>query len=203
MKKLFIIISILVSSLIIGCSQQLECPECPKVECTPCPPCPELKEVTKYVCQDNTVVDNKEDCATSAEQGTAIEDIPYNPVTTNEEGTYISSAIIKVGCYRGMNAAVMSFNINVLADKIKFQVKENLDEEFKTVYEMDGVNSASRYAVICDSCYSGDFQLKKDKQYLARIEFDLTSLFNTKQYSNEHIVDTRETSDYMTRICSS
>ena len=196
MNKGLIIGLILVLAFIISCTQPQECPTCEEKKC-PEVTCPAEKEVTKYVCQDNSIVDKIEDCGKKA-----AEDKLYTPITTNEAGSYINGVTIKSGCYRGMNTAVMSFDIGVLADKINFQVKESPDEEFKTLYEMNGVNKATRYAIICDNCYSGDFQLKNNKQYLARIEFDLTSLFKTKQYSNEQIIDTRATSEFMTKICS-
>ncbi len=196
MKRGLVIGLILFVIFIISCAPPAECPtseekECPKVEC------PGTEEVTKYVCTDDRIVDTKEDCTTKPTEGDKL----YTPITTNEEGSYITSVTMKSGCYRGINTAVMSFDIGVLADKIRFQVKEDPSEEFKTLYEMNGVNKATRYGVICD-CKSGDFQLELNKQYLARLEFDLGSLFKTIQYSNEFIIDTRDTSDYMAKVCA-
>lgn len=193
MKSVFIIILALSLIFIIGCKPE-ECPVCEKEKC-PEVKCP-TETTTKYVCSDSRVVDAKEDCEKKTE-------VKFVPITTNEEGTYINSVKMTSGCYRGENSAVVSFDIGVQADQIRLQVKEDPSEEFKTIYNITGIKSGTWYVVICDTCYSGDVQLKKNKQYLARIEFDLTSLFKTKQYSNEHIIDTRDTSEYITKICSS
>ena len=77
---------------IFGCSQvaeQVECPkceECTKVEC----PSSETIEVIKYVCSDDRVVDSKEECSAEAIKAASAEDKLYEPVTTNEEGSYIN-----------------------------------------------------------------------------------------------------------------
>ena len=91
-------------------------------------------------------------------------------------------------------------NIVALED-VSFEVKESVDGEYKEVYKTNGLFDKHAYFEICNTCSKdADFNLAKDSVYLFRIRFNMTVL-NKIYYSNEHIIDTREDSDYMTKKC--
>jgi hypothetical protein len=188
-----------------------ECPSCPECNCPQCPECvmdcslcpekvkteKETIEITRYVCSDESVVDNKEDCFKEAES-----DIDFQPVLTNEEGTSIVNATVKPACISGNNGGWIYFKTDVLPKEVIFEVKESADDEYSEIYSMNGLFERYTYFQIGDT-YSGnaEFNLEEDSVYLFRIKFNVT-LHNKVYYSNEHIIDTRADSDYMKKDCS-
>lgn len=204
MKRGLIILLIIGIVFIIACktpsepSTEIECPEkvCPTVTCPECESCPEqeVKEITKYVCPDEKIVDNKDDCFKK-------KDLKFTPITTNEEGTLIELVEAKPGCQGIFNGGQVYFKIGAISDAINFQVRQ--DGAYETVYTAPSIINKYIDFAICDECTAGEFQLKSGTQYLFRIEFDLTSTYGRIEYSNEHVIDTETDSDYTIKECSS
>ena len=79
--------------------------------------------------------------------------------------------------------------------------------EFKKIKEFPGLLEKYRYFTICSlkdiECKeSADFYLEKSKLYLLRIRFDESSTTGKIEFSNEYLIDTTTTSDYLTKKCS-
>jgi len=188
-----------------------ECPECDECICEKCPDCvmdcslcPEKTKtetitVTKYVCSDERVVDNIDDCETIPDTELYTD---FEPILTNEEGTSIVNVTLRPACIKGKNGGLVYFETGVLPKDIVFEIKEEVNQEYKEIYKMDGLFDQYKYFEICDECKGGaDFNLEKNKAYLFRLKFNMTVL-NSIQYSNEHIINTNPESDYMTKKCS-
>ncbi len=200
---LLVCLIIIVSVLLL--QKPKECPSCPECICPDCVMdcslCPEkiktetkTVETIKYVCPDGRDVDRKQDCLNQ-------DDIDFEPVMTNQEGTSINEVNVKPACIRGNNGGFVYFNTSILPKEIIFQVKESIDEEYREIHRMNGVFYKYTYFEICETCLSNaDFSIEKDKVYLFRIMFNMTVL-NKVYYSNEHILDTRENSDYIKKKC--
>ncbi len=206
-----VIVIVLVFAFIF--QKPAECPECPECICEKCPDCvmdcslcPEKTKtetetitLTKYVCPDKRVVDNSNECETIPE----IElNTYFEPILTNEEGTSIVNVTVKPACIKGKNGGFVYFKTGVLPKDIAFEVKEDVNQEYKEVYKMDGLFERYKYFEICDECTTdADFNLEKNKVYLFRLRFNMTVL-NKVYYSNEHIINTNPESSYMTKVCS-
>ena len=190
-----------------------ECPDCPECICEKCPDCimdcslcpekikteTETITITKYVCPDERVVDNADECETIPETELNTD---FEPILTNEEGTSIVNVEVKPACIKGRNGGLVYFETGVLPKDIVFEIKEDVNQEYKEIYKMDGLFDQYKYFEICDECIGGaDFNLEKNKVYLFRLRFNMTVL-NKVQYSNEHIINTNPESSYMTKICS-
>lgn len=201
---------ILLASLIILISVVLlkkpnECPSCPECICPDCVMdcslCPEkiktetnTLETIRYICFDGRAVDEKQDCLNQ-------DDIDFQPVLTNEEGTSIKEVNVNPACIKGNNGGFVYFDTSVLPKEIIFQVKESIDDEYREIHRMNGVFYKYTYFEICETCFgNADFSLEKDKVYLFRAMFNMTVL-DKVYYSNEHIIDTREHSDYIKKKC--
>lgn len=206
-----VIVIVLVFAFIF--QRPAECPECPECICEKCPDCimdcslcPEKTKtktetitVTKYVCPDNRIVDNVDDCETIPE---AELDTDFEPILTNEEGTSIINVTLKPACIKGKNGGLVYFKIGVIPKDIVFEVKEDVNQEYREIYKMDGLFDKYKYFEICDECTTdADFNLEKNRVYLFRLRFNMTVL-NKVYYSNEHIINTNPESSYMTKICS-
>ena len=178
-----------------------ECPECP-LECD-CQVNTKTKEVFKYVCEDGFVANSKDECF-------ALRDVEFDPITTNENGTPIQFVTVRPFCTNNYhNGGHIRFSINRVAQNISFQVKEHPEQDWLTLDVIQGTIEGNTFFGICDSCKDRDFQLLPGRVYLFRMMFDITkpSSYPIKYpeeliYSNEHIIDTREKSDYMREDCS-
>ncbi len=206
-----VIITILLFAFVF--KKPAECPDCPECICEKCPDCvmdcslcPEKTKtetetitVTKYVCPDETVVDNADECIKEQETGL---DVGFEPILTNEEGTSIVNVEVKPACIKGRNGGLVYFKTGVLPKDVSFEIKEDINQEYKEIYKMNGLFDQYKYFEICDECKGdADFNLEKNKVYLFRLKFNMT-VIDKVQYSNEHIINTNPESDYMTKVCS-
>ena len=187
-----------------------ECPECPECICEKCPDCimdcslcpektkTETETITKYVCPDERVVDNADECETIPETELSTD---FEPILTNE-GTSIVNVTLKPACIKGRNGGFVYFKTGVLPKDVSFEIKEDIDQEYREILKMDGLFEKYKYFEICDECTGGaDFNLEKNKVYLFRLKFNMTVL-DKVQYSNEHIINTNPESSYITKVCS-
>jgi len=204
-----VIVIVLVFAFIF--QRPAECPECPECRCEKCPDCimdcslcPEKTKtvtttITEYVCTDKRVVDNPDECENIPETELNTD---FEPILTNEEGTSIVNVTLKPACIKGKNGGFVYFKTNVLPKDITFEVKEDVNQEYREILKMDGLFEKYKYFEICDECTSSaDFNLDKNKIYLFRLRFNMTVL-NKVYYSNEHIINTNPESSYMTKVCS-
>jgi len=204
-----VIVIVLVFAFIF--QKPAECPECPECICEKCPDCvmdcslcPEKTKtetvtttITKYVCPDERIVDNVDDCEHKPEL-----DTDFEPILTNEEGTSIVDVTLKPACIKGRNGGFVYFKTEILPKDVVFEVKEGANQEYKEIYKMDGLFEKYKYFEICDECTGdADFNLEKNRVYLFRLRFNMTVL-NKVYYSNEHIINTNPESSYMTKVCS-
>ncbi|MCK5139405.1 MAG: hypothetical protein KAK00_08450 [Nanoarchaeota archaeon] len=163
-------------------------------------------KVIEYVCSDGSVVDDISNCP--IEESQPIEEVVEEKIvipellTTNEEDTVIEEVTVDTACISGENGGKIFFKVGTVPSEIVFQIKE-AGGEYSDVFIRGGVYEQFSYFAICDSCWGTqiDFKLKPDKVYVLRVVFDQT-VYNRTEYSNEHLIDTREESEYMTKICS-
>lgn len=209
--KLLIGLFVLSLFLISGCTKEviLQCPECeecppaeecpvvecPELDCSACPPSVETEtvNVTTYVCSDRSLVEDPADC---------FKEVTYDfvPITTNEEGTYVEEVKLATACVKARQGGSVYFKVGSVPEEINFQVKDSPDKPYTTLYTSAGLFANYNYFAICKSCTGyGEFQLQPGKVYLFRMSFDYGK--GDVQYSNEHIIDTRDGSDYMTKKC--
>jgi hypothetical protein len=180
-------------------------PDCPQVSCPDCPVCDQCEEcpeangtriVYKYVCDDTRIVDNANLCSVSA-------DSVFEPVKTNEEGTLIEEVTVKPSCVYGKNGASVRFQIGSIAETINYQVKNDPDADWETVfsesYLFDGFRTIS-FRNVSDTYIKGDFGVPLGGVYLFRIEFKYGASGDI-EHSNEHVIDTRPSSSYMATKC--
>lgn len=176
-----------------------ECPvkECEDVVCEECicPACPDAE--IRYVCPDGSTAAEPEMCDIEA-------DTSFDPVKTNEEGTLIEYVTPKRACIYGRKGGAVSYKVGSIASIINFQVKESVDEEFETIYTEENKYEGNTEFTITDGSETftqGDFELRQDKVYLFRMEFFFPG-HDSYAFSNEHIIDTTEGSEYMSTKCS-
>ena len=188
-----------------------ECPDCPECICEKCPDCvmdcslcPEKTKtetetitVTKYVCPDETVVENADECVKEQETGL---NAGFEPILTNEEGTSIVNVTVTPAYIKGKNGGGIDFKTDVISRDITFEVKENVNQEYREVFKVSNLIERYTQFEICDECTGGaDFNLEKNKVYLFRLKFNMT-VIDKVQYSNEHVINTNPGSVYMTKV---
>ncbi len=184
----------------------VECPDCPECICPECPDCvmdcslcPEKTKteietitITTYICPDKREVDNPDECEHKPEL-----DTDFEPILTNEKDTSIINVKVNPAYVKGKNGGEVYFKIGVIPNDITFEIKEDINQEYKEIYKMDGLFEKYKYFEICDECTGGaDFNLEKNKVYLFRLKFNMTVL-DKVQYSNEHIINTNPESNYI------
>jgi hypothetical protein len=175
------------------------CPDC-VLDCTKCPV--QIKEVEvfkyKHVCFNGSVVDFKETCFT-------VEKLPVYPnlTTTNEEGTYIDKVEVRPTCISGYKGGIIQYKLKTLAANVTAQIKHG-DGEWEDVFKTQASFNDFIDFAICPKkrCFKGDFELKPDTAYLARLKFEARENVGGLAYSNEHIIDTTEVSPYTQTECA-
>ena len=202
MKKEAIIgIVLIVAVLVIsGCVSKTVKEECPDVKC-PIVKCsePETKTetITKYVCENKSIVDDSVKCIST------YTPTKLSPIETNEIGTYIESVEVSPSCVSGNDGVKILFKTKTFPDKVEYQISEN-GVDYTSKFILKGITTDYNYIAICKGrCHDGDFQIEPGKQYLLRLKFDFTSILGKIQYSNEHLVDTSEGSEYTVKVCGS
>jgi len=208
---LFFLVVVIIIMFAFVFKKQAECPECPECICPECPDCvmdcslcPEKTKtetetitITKYVCQDKRIVDNADECETIPE---AELDTDFEPILTNEKDTSIVKVTVTPAYVKGKNGGEVYFKIGVIPNDVIFEIKEDINQEYKEIYKMDGLFDQYKYFEICDECKGGaDFNLEKNKVYLFRLKFNMTVL-DKVQYSNEHIINTNPESNYIRNV---
>ncbi len=188
---------------------ETDCTQCP-IDCSACDV--QEVEVLRYVCSDGNVVASSKDCKLAeviAPEPVKLT-VPFKPITTNENNTPIEFVRVRPFCAGYKDGGNIYFSINRVSRNISFQVKESPDEGYKTVYTIPGTIKDNIFFAVCNNCYDADFPLPPDKVYLFRMKFDITkqTQYDFEKtipeyiYSNEHIIDTREGSDYIALDCS-
>jgi len=106
-----VVVYLLVRPLLNDRQVYVQCPECPDCpECPECGDCPKVVEYrnstqTRYVCQDNTIVDDPDECFSR-------EELPeLNPVLTNEAGTLIKNVEVKPACVGGFRGGYIYYEV--------------------------------------------------------------------------------------------
>jgi len=200
--------------VLMGCSNSSVCPpctstissacpkeSCPSCNCTPtqeqvCPTITVIKNYTytKYVCPNGDIVQKTELCFPTLTTSLV-------PITTNEQGTHIKFVDVEPACLYGVNGGFVKFSVGSIADQITIQVRTDT-ESYTDVYSTNNLFEGTRNFAISDKRVQSDFMLSMNKAYLLRVKFRIAAT-NLTEYSNEHFVDTRRGSDYMTKVCSS
>jgi len=204
-QKIIFGLIIALAIFLVGCQQCPDCvceyPECPTLDCDSCSVETETvyeeKIVTKYVCQNEDIVDEQSDCFY-----TAPSDI--NLVTTNEDGTNILETSIEPACVYGNNGGAIYFKRRNVPSSIEYQLKEG--DEFKTAYTRSGVYEKIEYFSVCNTCGNGVFRVLPNKVYVFRIKFNIRNrdgidYVDSEEYSNEFLIDTTSKSDIMIKSC--
>jgi len=188
-----------------------ECPECPECICEKCPDCimdcslcPEKTKtetetitITKYVCPDERIVDSIDDCESEPKP---VLDTGFEPILTNEEGTSIVNVTVTPEYVKGRNGGGIYFETDFTSRDITFEVKEDINQEYKEVFKVNNLIKRHTQFEICDECTGGaDFNLEKNKVYLFRLKFNMT-VIDEVQYSNEHIINTNPESNYIRNV---
>jgi hypothetical protein len=123
-------------------------------------------------------------------------------VDTNEEGTVIETVTTMPACQSGYNGGEVYFKVGTVPDEITVQVKE-AGGEYEDAFTRGGLYEQYLKFAICYPCrgIGVDFKLDEGKVYVLRLKFDQTKVYNRTEYSNEHLIDTREDSEYMLKLC--
>lgn len=157
-------------------------------------------EVTKYVCSDGSVVVDSSNCPIE-ETEPAEKEVP-ELITTNEIGTVIEEVKLNTGCIVGQNGGEVFFKVGTIPSKgMAVEVKE-IGKEYSHIFSKNGLYDGFISFVICSKCRGGDFKLEPDKKYILRLMFDQTAVYDRIEYSNEHLIDTTPSSEYMTKRCN-
>jgi len=182
------------------CPEVKECPAC-ELDCTSCPATTKYLNITttRYVCQDKRVVENADDC---------FKKLTYDfiPVTTNEANAAgIVYANATPACQR-YNSVQVKFKLKSAPGNITYQIKEEVGGEWKKALGTNGVYEDTKFFPICDASDSkcmnyGEFAFTKDRVYLLRVMFNQSKVYSQIDYSNEHVIDTREGSEYLQKTC--
>ncbi|MBD3164748.1 hypothetical protein GF323_06120 [Candidatus Woesearchaeota archaeon] len=122
------------------------------------------------------------------------------PVLSNENNTRIEEVKVEPACVSGEHAAEVYWKIRTVPNMIIFQVRET-GQDYKTIYKQHGVYEKRIYFSVCDSCQEGEFSLLPDKRYLFRVGFNFTQPYKIVEYSNEHLIDTSNSSEIMKKEC--
>lgn len=158
------------------------------------------RKVYEYVCADGSIVDVTSKCPIEEVDEPPTIVIPHLE-NTNEENTVIETVTFRPACISGINGGEIFFRSGTIPTRIKVQAKE-VDSEYEEFFTKAGLFEGYIQFAICDKCYKGAFKLEPDKVYIVRLEFDQRAIYDRLEYSNEHLVDTREDSEFMTKTCS-
>jgi len=154
-------------------------------------------QVTKYVCQDGTIVASIGACP--KREAPPVQDIP-ELVTDNQKNTVIKSVNITPGCISGRNGGQIYFETGTVPANLTVQIKEG--GKFYDAYSKKGAYQGYISFVACDNCKYGDFQLLPDRLYVMRMMFDQKAVLYRLEFSNEHYIDTTLGSEIMMKKCS-
>lgn len=185
---------------VIRKAAELQCPPC-ELDCSSCPERTVDREVEiiRYVCPDGRTVDALEACDETPAT------INYDPVTTNEQGTQISTFRVVPACRASYPGGNLFYEVTTIPGEAVLEIKTLPDGTWEELMTLDSpVYKRNLYFVICDKrCPLGqsDFELAPGRLYVLRMRFDQSSVWNRTEYSNEHLVDTRDRGAYMQQVC--
>lgn len=166
--------------------------------------------------QDNKVADNpvKEEKPQAINEQNTSEIIEKKKeyvipelVTTNEINSHIEKITVRPACVRSVNGGEIYYKVKGSPSGIIFQIKQD-DLKFQDVFKKQGTYEGYARFAICDACgkgdfKAGDFELKPDEIYVLRVKFNQTLLYGKFEFSNEYLIDTRNSSEYMLKPCKS
>lgn len=184
------------------CPDIPECPSC-NLDCSKCPSTIRYQNITntitKYICPNKRIVDNVDDCEKPKQISITLR-------TSNEVGTVIENVTVRPTCVNGINGGLIFFKVGTIPSNIVFQLREE-DTSYEEKYAFSGLLTGYKYFTICgkeeESCKgTSDFYIERNKIFLFRTEFNQSSRFGKMEYSNEHIIDTTEDSEYTIGKCS-
>ncbi|MBD3163837.1 hypothetical protein GF323_01435 [Candidatus Woesearchaeota archaeon] len=163
------------------------------------------KEVKKYVCWNGLVVDSPEKCPKKEEKedeeaGRKIS-IP-SLEKQNERGTVIKNVNLTPACPNGVRGGRVYYKVGTVPDEMVFELKE-AGKKYREVYRRDGLYEGDVYFAVCEKCSGNqiEFRVEEGKAYIFRIMFNQSTVYSRIEYSNEHLIDTREGSGYMLKVC--
>ncbi|RME52695.1 hypothetical protein D6783_04045 [Candidatus Woesearchaeota archaeon] len=177
------------------------CPPC-ELDCSSCPvqEKEKLVQVTKYICEDGREVDDKATCKKTS----GPQPLTYQPVTTNEEGTHIEEVSITPACRASFPGGDVYYKTDTVPGEVVIELKELPDGDWQDFYTIPRAYLERRVEfVICDvRCphNQGDFTLPPSKAYVMRLRMT-QPVWGTTEFSNEHIVDTREGGAFVSKKC--
>ncbi|MBR9699212.1 hypothetical protein GOV09_02035 [Candidatus Woesearchaeota archaeon] len=156
------------------------------------------KEIVKYVCENGTVVTRIEACIVENTEREAV--IP-TLATANEENTLIEEVAVEPACKAGINGGEIFFKVGTVPSDIAYEIRE-FDGEYEDYSSHDGLYQRFTSFAICDDCTGkdADFKLNEGTVYVLRLRFNQT-VYNRVEYSNEHLIDTRDESIFMKKRC--
>lgn len=163
---------------------------------------PKVVEKTEYVCPDGTTVSDKDDCPVEEkaeeEEKLEIPELDKN----NEEGTVIEEVRLETACPNAVGGVRVYYKVGTVPSNMIFQLKE-VGEEYENILDLKGLYQGDNYFAICDDCFGSqiDHKLEEDKVYIFRIMFNQSRVYDRYEYSNEYLIDTREDSKFMLKMC--
>lgn len=177
-----------------------ECPPC-ELDCSKCsiPVQEKIVEVKKYVCEDGREVDKLRECAE-----VDIPPLSYIPDQDNQLDSHIREVSITPACRASSPGGEIYYKVDTVPRDIEVQLKELPDGNWEDIYSINAYTEGRASFIICDSgCpfRQADFHISPDKAYVMRLKIDQTLVWNTIEYSNEHIVDTRAGQEFVAKKC--
>ena len=98
-------------------------------------------------------------------------------------------------CMKGKNAGEIHYNAKIPSGTMVFQTRI-LGKEYEDKLTKAGTSGYISFS-ICEGCSEGEFSLLPDKAYIFRIRTD----GKIRGFSNEYLIDTRNTSEFLTKDC--
>lgn len=179
---------------------------CPELDCSLCPATIVEKNVTidktVYVCdKTQEVVEDPADCEGNKAHN-AFE--YYTPYTNAENRSGVELFTTRAACRDSVHAVEIHFRtVNNVKD-LTIQAKQAIGEDWEDMGVFTDLSTKEDYvygAICVGRCTpNAGFFLDPNKVHLIRAKFTVEENSDVG-HSNEYIVDTREESDYMIKLC--
>ncbi len=179
---------------------------CPELDCSLCPAQIVEKKVevpvTKYICErDGSEVSDPAECVGNKGFNAFAH---YKPYKGAENRSVLTTFTLRPACRDSKHALELHYAAGTSPENVTIQVKEEPTDKWRDIYTVESAPIEKYlYAAFCANQCSKNVQwfLEPGKVYLLRARFNYQKIYGEDQYSNEYIVDAREGSDYMTKLC--
>jgi hypothetical protein len=168
-------------------------------DCSLCPPQfvtqKEQVIVYRYVCANQTVMENAKDCGTQV-----VSDANLFDPNTEQDAAYIRGFSVRPACRGQFTAAELHLTLAQPPSLITFQIMDDPKGSFRDVGTVEAVSDVFYYIGFCSGCSKlTDAEVPANGAYVVRAQLTYPE---RKVFTREYLVDATAAGEFGKKTCS-